>query len=97
MIERGIDIRLKKAVTSFDGSEVTIKSLDETPKDSIDQSEIDSIITKTLIWTAGVTPVNTIKRSMFKTEKGKLIVNDFLESYKIFPRCICNRGLCIIC
>ena len=79
LIERGIDIQLKKAVTSFDGSEVTIKSLDETPKDSIDQSEIDSIITKTLIWTAGVTPVNTIKRSMFKTEKGKLIVNDFLE------------------
>jgi NADH dehydrogenase len=79
LIERGIDIRLKKAVTSFDGNEVTTKSLDETPKDSIDQSEIDSIITKTLIWTAGVTPVNTIKRSMFKTEKGKLIVNDFLE------------------
>ena len=79
LIERGIDIRLKKAVTSFDGNEVTTKSLDETPKDSIDQSEIDSIITKTLIWTAGVTPVNTIKRSMFKTEKGKLVVNDFLE------------------
>ena len=79
LIERGIDIKLKKAVTSFDGNEVTIKSLDETPKDSIDQSKIDSIITKTLIWTAGVTPVNTIKRSMFKTEKGKLIVNDFLE------------------
>ena len=79
LVERGIDIKLKKAVTSFDGNEVTIKSLDETPKDSIDQSKIDSIITKTLIWTAGVTPVNTIKRSMFKTEKGKLIVNDFLE------------------
>ena len=84
LIERGIDIQLKKAVTSFDGNEVTIKTLDETPKDSIDQSRIDSIITKTLIWTAGVTPVNTIKRSMFKTEKGKLIVNDFLEVQK-FP------------
>ena len=84
LIERGIDIQLKKAVTSFDGNEVTIKTLDETPKDSIDQSEIESIITKTLIWTAGVTPVNTIKRSMFKTEKGKLIVNDFLEVQK-FP------------
>ncbi|MFB1007305.1 MAG: NAD(P)/FAD-dependent oxidoreductase [Nitrosopumilus sp.] len=82
LIERGIDIQLKKAVTSFDGNEVTIKTLDETPKDSIDQSKIDSIITKTLIWTAGVTPVNTIKRSMFKTEKGKLIVNDFLEVQK---------------
>ena len=27
--------------------------------------------TNTLVWTAGVTPVNTIKRSMFKTDKGK--------------------------
>jgi NADH dehydrogenase len=79
LIERGIDIRLEKAVTSFDGNEVTIKSLDKTPNNDIDTSKIDSIITKTLIWTAGVTPVNTIKRSMFKTEKGKLIVNDFLE------------------
>ena len=79
MVERGIDIRLKTAVTSFDGNEVTTKSLDENPKDSIDTSEIDSTITKTLIWTAGVTPVNTIKRSMFKTEKGKVLVNDYLE------------------
>lgn len=79
MIERGIDIRLKTAVTSFDGNEVTTKSLDESLKDSIDTSQTNSIITKTLIWTAGVTPVNTIKRSMFKTEKGKLIVNDYLE------------------
>jgi NADH dehydrogenase len=82
--ERGIDIQLKKAVTSFDGNEVTIKTLDETPKDSIDQSEINSIITKTLIWTAGITPVNTIKRSMFKTEKGKIVINGFLEVEK-FP------------
>jgi len=80
MVERGIDIRLKTAVTSFDGNEVTTKSLDENPKDPVDTSKIDSIITKTLIWTAGVTPVNTIKRSMFKTEKGKVIVNDFLET-----------------
>jgi len=79
MIERGIDIRLKTAVTSFDGNEVTTKILDPTPKDSTDDSVIDSIRTKTLIWTAGVTPVNTIKRSMFKTDKGKLIINDFLE------------------
>ena len=84
LIERGIDIQLKKAVTSFDGNEVIIKTLDETPKDSIDQSEVESIITKTLIWTAGVTPVNTIKRSMFKTEKGKIIINNFLEVPK-FP------------
>lgn len=79
MIERGIDIKLRTAVTSFDGTEVTIKSLDENPKDSMDESKIGVIRTKTLIWTAGVTPVNTIKRSMFKTDKGKVIVNDFLE------------------
>jgi NADH dehydrogenase len=79
MIERGIDIRLKTAVTSFDGNEVTTKTVDPTPKDPIDDSFVDSIRTKTLIWTAGVTPVNTIKRSMFKTDKGKLIINDFLE------------------
>ncbi|MGH1521188.1 MAG: NAD(P)/FAD-dependent oxidoreductase, partial [Nitrosopumilus sp.] len=70
MIERGIDIRLKTAVTSFDGNEVKIKSLDENPRNPIDESKIDGIRTLTLIWTAGVTPVNTIKRSMFKTEKG---------------------------
>lgn len=75
MTRRGIDIRLTAAVTSFDGTNVTIKRL-ETPT-SI--SKTDIIRTKTLIWTAGVTPVNTIKRSLFKTDKGKVIVNDFLE------------------
>ena len=55
------------------------KSLDEFPSDSVDTSEIDSIMTKTLIWTAGVTPVNTIKRSMFKTDKGKVVIDDYLE------------------
>ena len=79
MVERGIDIRLKTAVTSFDGNEVTTKTADPTPRDSVDDSVVDSIRTKTLVWTAGVTPVNTIKRSMFKTDKGKLIINDFLE------------------
>ena len=79
MIERGIEIRLKTVVTSFDGNEVKIKSLDENSKNPIDESKIDGIRTLTLIWTAGVTPVNTIKRSMFKTEKGKILTNDYLE------------------
>jgi len=79
MLERGINIKLKTAVTSFDGTEVTVKSLDEYTKDPVDESKIDVIRTKTLIWTAGVTPVNTIKRSMLKTDKGKVVVNDFLE------------------
>ena len=79
LIERGIDIKLQTAITSFDGNEVTTKLLDQNPKDSVDESKVDSIITKTLIWTAGVTPVNTIKRSMLKTDRGKVIINDYLE------------------
>jgi len=78
MTDKRIDIRLKTAITSFDGNEVTTKIV-QNPKDPIDEPIIDVIRTKTLIWTAGVTPVNTIKRSMFKTDKGKVITNDYLE------------------
>jgi NADH:quinone reductase (non-electrogenic) len=76
---RGIDIRLKTAVTSFDGTEVIVKKLSDTTKDSMDESKLSSIQTKTLIWTAGVRPIDTIKNSIFKTERGKIIVNEFLE------------------
>ena len=66
---RGIDIRLDTAVGSFDGSEVVVRG-----------PEGDSAIqTKTVVWTAGVTPVSTIKRSLFKTKGGKVIVDDHLE------------------
>ncbi|HET6517470.1 MAG TPA: NAD(P)/FAD-dependent oxidoreductase [Nitrosopumilaceae archaeon] len=73
MEQRGIEIKLKTAVTSFDGTEVKIKKLSEGDE------MINAIQTKTLIWTAGVTPVNTIKRSLFKTERGMIIVDDFLQ------------------
>ena len=76
LVERGIDIKLKTTVTSFDGTTVTVKKLEG--KDAEEQ-ETEVIRTNTLIWTAGVTPVNTIKRSMFKTDRGKIIVNDYLE------------------
>ena len=79
LIERGIGIKLQTAITSFDGNEVTTKSIDQNPKDPLDESKVDSIRTKTLIWTAGVTPVSTIQRSMLKTDRGKVIVNDYLE------------------
>jgi len=74
----GIEIKVQTAVTSFDGDEVMIKKLDMN-KDAVDDSVVSSIQSKTVIWTAGVTPVNTIKRSLFKTDKGKIIVNDYLE------------------
>ncbi len=70
--QRGLEIKLKSAVTSFDGTEVKIKKLNG-------DNSSEAIQTKTLIWTAGVTPVNIIKRSTFKMDHGKIIVNDFLE------------------
>ncbi len=79
LIQRGIDIKLKTAVTSFDGNEVIVKKLSDTNKDSVDESQLNSIQTKTLVWTAGVTPIDTIKKSIFKTERGKILVNEFLE------------------
>ena len=78
LIQGGIDIRLKTAVTSFDGDEVIVKNLSETNKDS-DEDKVNSFQTKTLVWTAGVTPIDTIKKSIFKTERGKILVNEFLE------------------
>jgi NADH dehydrogenase len=79
LVQRGINIKLKTAVTSFDGSEIIVKELSGNTKDPIDESKLYSIQTRTLVWTAGVTPVDTIKNSIFKTEKGKIIVNQFLE------------------
>ena len=79
LTEHGIEIKLQTAVTSFDGDEVMIKRLDTENKDAVDDSKISSIQSKTVIWTAGVTPVNTIKRSLFKTDKGKIIVDEYLE------------------
>jgi len=79
LIEHGIEIELKTAVTSFDGNEVIIKKLSNEKKGSTDDDELEAIQTKTLIWTAGVTPVNAIKRSIFKKERGKIIINDYLE------------------
>lgn len=77
LVQHGIEIKLNTAVTSFDGSEVLVKDL-STAK-SVDVKSLDAIQTRTLIWTAGVTPVDTIRKSIFKTEKGKIIVDEFLE------------------
>ena len=78
LTKHGIEIKLKTAVTSFDGYEIMMKKIEDNPKNQ-NNSEREAIQTRTMIWTAGVTPVNTIKRSMFKTEQSKIIVNDFLE------------------
>lgn len=78
MEERGIEFRLLTAVQSFDGEEVAVKKVGDAAKEDAEQ-RTDVLVSKTLIWTAGVMPVNTIKRAMLKTERGKIIVNEYLE------------------
>ncbi|MBM3905515.1 MAG: NAD(P)/FAD-dependent oxidoreductase [Thaumarchaeota archaeon] len=79
LIQRGIDIKLNTQVVTFDGSEVIIKDAVDPTMTQVKEPTMDAIETKTLIWTAGVTPVDTIKNSMFKTDRGKIIVNENLE------------------
>jgi NADH dehydrogenase len=79
LIQRGIEIMLNTIVVSFDGSEVLIKDAANDNKTAVIPAEIRSIQTKTLVWTAGVTPVDTIKNSLFKTDRGRVIVNEYLE------------------
>ena len=90
MEERGIEFRLQSAVKAFDGEEITVRNLaggsdsgggpEEEEEENGDGDDGDEVImSKTLIWTAGVTPVNMIKRAMLKTQKGKVIVDDYLE------------------
>lgn len=90
MEERGIEFRLQSAVKAFDGEEIAVKRLagdgnggggprrEENGNGGADDDD-EVIMSKTLIWTAGVTPVDMIKRAMLKTEKGKVIVDDYLE------------------
>lgn len=79
LIQRGIEIKLNTMVVSFDGSEVIIKDAVDPTRTPVKEVAFGAIETKTLIWTAGVTPVDTIKNSMFKTDKGKVIVNENLQ------------------
>lgn len=72
MTERGIEIRLETAVTAFDGIRVSVKGTGGA-------KDTDTIQTRTLIWTAGIAPVNTIQRSVFRKEKGMIRINEFLE------------------
>ena len=89
MEERGIEFRLQSAVRAFDGEEITVRRVagngngsggpvkEEGENGDDDDDEV--IMSKTLIWTAGVTPVDMIKRAMLKTQRGKVIVDDYLE------------------
>ncbi|HSB56691.1 MAG TPA: NAD(P)/FAD-dependent oxidoreductase [Nitrosopumilaceae archaeon] len=76
---RGMEVLLNTKLASFSGREVIIEEIGEPTRKPVSQQKISSIQTRTLIWTAGVTPVDTIKNSVFKTNRGGVIVNEFLE------------------
>lgn len=80
LVQRGIDIKLNTLVVNFDGSEVLITNAVDPARAKAKTPDMDSIQTKTLIWTAGVTPVDTIKNSVFRTDRGRVAVNEYLEA-----------------
>ena len=89
LVERGINVILDAGVTSFDGKEVLLKGSSKSNKvllsDSSQQKghsqlvEINSISSRTLVWTAGVTPIDLVKESLFRTHKGRILVNEYLQ------------------
>jgi NADH dehydrogenase len=80
LTQHGIEVKVSKKLSSFSGSEVIIEDVPEPNTNSTNQPVIGSIQTRTLVWTAGVTPVDLIKKSVFKTNRGGIIVNEFLET-----------------
>ena len=74
LMERGVEVLLNYGVRSFDGKQVYLENLGK-PGDKQDKT----ILASSLVWTAGVTPIDLIKDSLFKTEKGRMIVNEFLQ------------------
>jgi NADH dehydrogenase len=78
--QHGVEVKVSKKLSSFSGSEVIIEDVPDPNKNSTNQPVIGSIQTRTLVWTAGVTPVDLIKKSVFKTNRGGIVVNEFLET-----------------
>ncbi|TMF87381.1 MAG: NAD(P)/FAD-dependent oxidoreductase, partial [Chloroflexi bacterium] len=66
LVDRGVEVRPRTKVTSYINALVAISSGEAVPA-------------VTLIWTAGVTPNPVIARLPCKTEKGRVVVDEFLE------------------
>jgi len=80
LTQHGVEVMVNKKLSSFSGSEIIIEDVSESNKNLTNQPVIESIQTRTLVWTAGVTPVDIIKKSVFKTNRGGIVVNEFLET-----------------
>ena len=69
LVRRGTEVKLSSRLVSFDGNEAEVSWNDGS----------ETIHTKTVIWTAGFTLPNIMKRSVFKTVRGRIPVNSYLE------------------
>ena len=74
LMERGVEVLLNSGVSSFDGKQVCLENLKK-----LNDEHDKTILASTLVWTAGVTPIDLIKDSLFKTEKGRMVVDEFLQ------------------
>jgi NADH dehydrogenase len=63
---RGVEVRLKTAVTSYDGRELTLN----------DGTKIN---TRTVVWTAGITPSPLLSRLPCAIERGRILANECLQ------------------
>jgi NADH:quinone reductase (non-electrogenic) len=63
---RGVDIRLKTAVTGYDGKELTF-------------NDGTSIFTRLVIWTAGITPSPLLSSLPCGIQRGHVLANEYLQ------------------
>ncbi|HJW20068.1 MAG TPA: NAD(P)/FAD-dependent oxidoreductase, partial [Candidatus Nitrosotalea sp.] len=92
--ERGIEVKVSTKLSSFTGDEVLIEDA-QPSTDPNKQSSVNSIQTRTLVWTAGVTPVDIIKKSVFKTNRGGIVVDEFLQAVD-FPEVFAVGDCCYL-
>jgi NADH dehydrogenase len=64
LCESRTEVKASTKLSSFSGDEVIIENAHPATEDSSKQSIVNVIQTKTLVWTAGVTPVDIIKISL---------------------------------
>lgn len=93
--ERGIEVKINTKLSSFSGDEVIIEDAKAAPDAAQRESGASSIQTRTLVWTAGVTPVDIVKKSVFKTNRGGIVVDDFLQAVD-FPEVFAVGDCCYI-
>ena len=72
--KNGVKILLDTIVSDFNGKNVIVNKSTKATSAVKPKTIIPSY---TLVWAAGITPVDIIKKSIFKKKKGQIIVNKF--------------------